>query len=188
MALVDIIKKIENDSESEASAIIAKAQQEADAIRQETKRHVSEAESEAEKTRERRAGRVREHILAKARHQAQFMHSSFKNDRIEDVFNGVAEKLIALSETDYARFIEKTLKKAPKGAEFYVAHERSKETKNILEKHGVDGKSITIAPEGALLGGYRAATKTEEYDASFVGLLQNLREQHKSRVAQELFS
>lgn len=188
MALVDIIKKIEADAESEAQSIVAQAKQESDTIRQEMNREVSHAENEAEKARKRRAARVREHLLARARHEAQFMYSSFQNERIEDVFIRVQEKLMGLSEADYTHFIEKTLKEVPTGAEFEVAHEREKETKKILEKHGVSAKDIHVASEGALLGGYRAATKTEEYDMSFVGLLQNLREQYKSRVAQELFS
>jgi len=188
MALVDIIKKIEADSESEAGALIAQAQQEADAIREESKKQLTALESEAEKTRTRRAGRVREHLLAKARHEAQFMHSSFKNDRIEGVFDSVKSKLLAMPEADYAHLVESSLKGMPKSATFQVAAEREKETKKILEKNGVSGASIETAPEGTLLGGFRALTKTEEYDASFTGLLKDLREQHKPRVAQELFS
>lgn len=190
MALADILEKIESDASQERDRILGEAEETVRGIENNAKKELEQFEAQAKINRERRATKVAERILSSARHKAKFIRESFKNSVIDAVFAEVRQKLIAISDDAYSTYVQQALLKigddAPH-AQYAVAEERADQTKKILVASGVPQNSITVHPEGTLLGGFVASTETKEFDFSFASLLKRVREEKEISVSKELF-
>ncbi|MDY0341232.1 MAG: V-type ATP synthase subunit E family protein [Coriobacteriia bacterium] len=105
MAIADIISRIEDDAQAEAGAIIAAAQERADA-KTAAARSGAERDATRIKTRGADAARVEaETLLANARLAARDAFLSARKELAEQVLAGVREALEVLPDDEYAAFI-----------------------------------------------------------------------------------
>ncbi len=112
MAIADIITRIEDDARAEAAAIVAAAQERADAL-------VAAARAEAErdaahiKARGAEVARIEaDTLLANARLAARDAMLQARTDLAEQVLEGVREALESLPEDEYAAFIAREIARA----------------------------------------------------------------------------
>ena len=190
MALSDIMNAITAEAEAELAAIAAARDAELAAIQAKAAEHTLTRTKAAEHDRQRRADKVAERILAKARHQASFITTGAVQAELTAVFTAVAEQLTALDTMSYTTYLEKQWATLPAAdatsGTFQIAAERADETQPFLIGKGVVPARITATP--GLQGGFVLTTATREYDCSFRGLLAHLTHTERVTVSQKLAS
>lgn len=187
MALADIISKIKSEAEREAEGIRAEARQEADRIR-------GNAEEEARKLRDTKhtanvsfAESSAMRISSNAAHRARLTREEKRVEVMRHVFEEARTLLENLSEKTHADFVQKKI--APllsKKGSVTVSAEREKETRDALAAAGYTGV-VTVAPKGALMGGFILETNDALYDYSFATLLVRAQEGSSAALARALF-
>jgi vacuolar-type H+-ATPase subunit E/Vma4 len=188
MALTDIINAITAEAEAELAAIAANRDTEVAAIQATLAEYTATKTAAAARDRQRRADKVAERILAKARHHASFITTGAVQAELEAVFAAAATQLAALDGTTYNTYLEKQWATLPAQdattGTYQVAAERAEETQAFLAAKGV--AAAHIVPASGLHGGFVLATSTREYDCSFRGLLTQLEHTERVTISQKL--
>lgn len=189
MALHDIIDKITSDAEREVKNILGAAETEVKAIERKGKHELEALTAEAEIARTRRASKVAERIMTKARHEAKMKQDESLRSLVDAVFEKVEEKLSQISDKKYHDFLEKNLKTLPheKGV-FHIAPEKEKETQEAIKKSSHKDSEIKVENKGALKGGFIFSTKDKEFDYSFRSLLQVLRREKEVEISKKIIA
>ncbi|MBS3903541.1 MAG: V-type ATP synthase subunit E [Anaplasmataceae bacterium] len=187
MALHDIIDKITSDAEREVKNILDAAEAEIKTIEKEAKKKLETIAAEAEITRTRRASKVLERIMTKARHEAKMRRDENLRSLVDGVFEKVEEKLSQIPDDKYHNFLEKSLKDLPneKGV-FYIAPEKEKETLEVIKKSSHKDSEIKIENEGTLKGGFVFSTRDREFDYSFTSLLRALCKEKEVEISNKI--
>lgn len=186
MALQDILQKLRSDTEAEIARITSACEHDIAEVKQKNDLYLVGRKNAATVDAERRANKVAERILSKARHQATFIETAAVQAELELVFKTVHTKLVALAPEAYEVYLAKQFATLPKlsHATYHVAAERADATTDFLHKNGVDKKDIETAT--GLLGGFVVATSDREYDYSFAGLLQKIRNEQAVAISKQL--
>lgn len=117
MALADIIKRIESDTESEAREIVSSAMAEADRLRQEATRVVTTAvEHELERVRTEVAESVRTRV-ATARLNGRDLVIGEKRAFIDRAIAGAISRIEELPDEDYAALLAREVAGVVRGGE-----------------------------------------------------------------------
>lgn len=186
MALPDIIEKLQSDATAEVANITAVAATEIESIKSKNEMVLKAQTEEAAGDRARRAEKVAERILAKARHQAAFIETAAIQAELEAVFSAAEKQLAGLPDDAYLSYLEKSFAELPKDdkATFVVAAEKKEATTDFLKKKGVDASAISETK--GLKGGFVMNTESREYDSSFTGLLNFLRTEKSVAISQSV--
>lgn len=187
MALTDIINTLKADAAKEIDAIATARDTEIAEIKAAFVAHTERRTKEAASDSQRRADKVAERILAKARHHASFIETGAVQAELEAVFAALKEQLLNLSAAEYRMYLDKqwaSLPTAVTDGTFLIATERAADTQAFLTEHGVAATAIT--PTTGLLGGFVLSTPTREYNHSFAGLLEHLASTKRVEISQQL--
>jgi len=190
MALQDILIKIRADGEADVQAIEAARDADLAAITNLNDNLVTERIKIGDEDASRRASKVAERILSKARHQVQIIAGNVEQKKLEAVFSAIATELSSLDQKSYEAFLTdqfSKLKLTDNGS-FVVAKSRGPATTAFLAANGIRPDSIKSESDNSLLGGFVYATDKQEFDCSFRGLLQNIRHRHAVEIAGKLIS
>lgn len=117
MALADILEQIAADAEAEAHEIVARAEEEAAAVRREAEKHAAERSARILAHAEAEARREAEAVLASARLRARDETLAAKQALIEEALWQVAAGIASLSPSRYARFVARRIVGAARGGE-----------------------------------------------------------------------
>ncbi len=196
MALDDIIKKIETDSQEKVNKFKAEAEAEANKILEaakkeaESKRHLilRKGEEEAERSRKR--------ILQIADLQARKVILSAKRQVISDTFEQARAKLDGMK--NYRDLIQKMLIAGVETGEEEVAIS-AKDRKHIdkklidsvnkdIQKQGKKGALTLAADDAPITGGFILRKGKVEMDFSFTSLIKSQKDELEIKVAEILFS
>ncbi len=187
MALNDIITTLNSDAAAEIAAIALARDTEIADIKATYIAYTEKRTREAVSDSQRRAEKVTERILAKARHQVTFITIGAIQSEIEAVFVEAQALLTNLSAEDYRIFLDRRFGELPHdkaGATYTIAVERAEETQRFLISNGVDATVIKTGT--GLIGGFIMSTATREYNHSFTGALDYLRTTQTVHISQQL--
>lgn len=187
MALQDIITTLTAEAEAEIAEIARSRDAEIANISAQLAAYTKTRTEEAAADRARRAEKVAERILAKARHQATFITTGGAEADVEAVFQAMETLLCDLPDANYRVFLSTKWNSLPANAatmSFKIAAERAEATEAMLRSHNVPSTAIT--PAAGLLGGFVAITDTLEIDCSFSGILKQLRQTDTILISQQL--
>jgi V/A-type H+-transporting ATPase subunit E len=196
MAIEDIIKKIESDSEGKANNLKAGAEAEAKKILDRAKEEAKEKKCTILKKGEEEAERVCRRILQIADLEVRKIILSAKRQVISDAFEQVRNRLEELK--NYQDLVCKMLLAGVEtGDEEVVISARDSnriDQKFInsintqLQKQGKKG-SLTLAKEKApITGGFVLRRGKVEIDNSFSSLIKSQKDELEIKVAEILFS
>lgn len=148
MAIADIITRIEDDARAEAAAIVAAAQEHADAF---VAAAQTEAEREAAHIRARGADVARveaDTLLANARLAARDAMLQAKKDLAERVLENVREAVESLPDDEYAAFIAReTARAAVPGQRVLVAPADAGRLSELQSRLDTLGVNVTVSGE-----------------------------------------
>lgn len=186
MALQDILDRLKSDAKAEIAAINSARDLEIENLKKKAETETTKRSEVAMSDRERRADKVAERILSKARHQASFIETSAVQTELEAVFSEVSKMLSSLNDSDYTSYLEQSFTSLPKAktTQFFVAKEKEDATTSFLTKKGVS--SDAIKSKDGLLGGFVMNTTDREYDYSFVGLIKTLRDTKSVEISKRI--
>ncbi len=187
MALQDIINTLTAEAEAEIAAIALERDTEVAHITAQLESYTNERTTAAATDRARRAEKIAERILAKARHQAAFIATGGAQQAVEVVFAEIEQLLRTLPEADYQAFLAAQWHALPTltgTIRFKVAEERLDTTRTFLLSQGVAESAIT--PVTGLYGGFVVETDTHEVDCSFAGILRTTRLTDTVHISQQL--
>lgn len=187
MALQDIISTLTAEAEAEIATIQLNRDTEVARITAQLESYTKDRTAAAAAERARRAEKVAERILAKARHQAAFILTGGAQQAVESVFTEIEKCLCNLSAPEYQSFLAgqwRTMPTVTGTVRYVVATEREETTRAFLLSHGVAESAISSAP--GLQGGFIAETDTHEIDCSFTGTIQSIRDTATVHISQQL--
>lgn len=188
MALQDIIQKIRSDGAADVQAIEDTRDAELATIASLRDEAMAKRNKVAGFDTARRATKVAERLLSKARHQIQLIAGSAERAKLEAVFGAIKDELTTLDGRSYETFLDKQLNGLPatSGGRFLVAKATAQVTKTFLASKGVPLDAIETETENNLLGGFVFMTDKQEFDCSFQGLLRNIRDHQAVEIAHKL--
>lgn len=187
MALSNIIEALNRDAAEEIALIAAERDTEIARITADYETYVAKHTAETAHDRERRSSKVAERILAKARHQANFITTGAIEKELEAVFSTAKTELLSIDTPTYLNFLEKQwqgLTPVTNEMSFLVAEERAEVTTDFLIQKGV--APSTIDTLSGLLGGFIVSTDTREFDHSFKGILAQLKTTQAVAISKQL--
>lgn len=196
MALDDIIKKIEADSEEEVNRLKTHAEAEAEKLLEKAKEKAEGKRRVILKRGEEEAERIRKRILQIADLDVRKIILTAKRQVITDVFEQARKKL-----EDAENYRDLFSKMLPSGVEtgdeevLISARDKKRIDQNLidsvnseLKKQGKKGK-LTLAKEDASIsGGFILRKGKIEIDGSFSSLIKSQRDELEIRVGKILFS
>lgn len=197
MSFDDILKKIKEDAEEEASRIL----KEADARSREI---IEEAEKEAlDKSRkdllkaETEAEEEKRRILALERLEARRSLLMAKQEAVDEVYAEVLERLRNLSDDEYLSFVRKSVLEAVEtgeetllispGDRERIPPEFLEELNSELEKRGLPGSLKVEVLDTDLDGGVMLRGEGTETNLTFSQILESVKEEVEPRVIAVLF-
>ena len=196
MALDDIIKKIEADSEEKINKLKADAEAEANKILEAAKKEAEDKRHSILKKGEEEAERNRKRILQIADLQARKIILSAKRQVISDTFEQARAKLDGMK--NYRDLIQKMLVAGVETGEEEVAisaKDRKHIDKKLIDSVNKDiqnqGKkgALTLAKDDApISGGFILRRGKVEMDYSFTSLIKSQKDELEIKVAEILFS
>jgi len=188
MALNDILQKITSDAETEVKNILDEARKEEHSLVKDAQKKEQDFQAQADIAKERHASKVYGRIITKARHAVKIKEDENLRQLIDKVFETVSEKICSLPTNKYEELVEKNLKSLPHDARgiFYIAPEKEKETRTLIEKSSLKKNSIKTVEQKTLLGGFIFETEDREFDYSLRSLLADLRKQKEIEISQRI--
>jgi vacuolar-type H+-ATPase subunit E/Vma4 len=186
MALQDILQKLRSDTEAEIAQITLACESDCAEVLKKNELYFVNRTHAATVDCERRASKVAERILSKARHQATFIETAAVQADLELVFLTLQQQLLELPPADYSNYLEARFASLPSlnEAMYQVASERAEVTTEFLVKKGI--ATSAIQPTSGLLGGFIVATDDREYDFSFTGLLKKIRTEQSVEISKQV--
>jgi len=191
VALADILTRIDVDSGSEAVAILAAAQERADAMLTDATTRAEAHRAEVAAAAQAAAGREADTIVVNARLAARDTAVAARRALLDEALTAAADALAALPDSEYARFIAGCISKAARGGETLSFGSRDAARRDLVvaELGRIAPQlSLQVADEpapferGALLAGDRVRA-----DLSLASLVEERREELEMAVARTLF-
>jgi len=197
MSFDDILKKITEDAEEEASRMMLEAEVRAGGIIEEAEKEASEksrkdllrAEAETEEERRR--------IMALERLEARRSLLMAKQEAVDEVYVKVLESLYNLSDDEYLGFVrrsvmetvetgEETLLISPNDRE-RITPEFLGQLNSELEKRGLPGSLKMEIVDSDLDGGVMLRGEGTEVNLTFAQILESIKEEVELEVIAILF-
>lgn len=189
MALKDILQKIEADATLEIKAVQDEAAATVATITATSDATYETAVAEGQSMVERRASKITERIISRARHNVQFIEEGIKRTHLDGIFTAFKSKLEAMSDVEYAKFVDlKFSQLVSTDGTFTVGGPREAETRAQLIKQGVKADAIKNSPEKTISGGFIFSTNETEQDFSFERIVEIARNTEELTVSHTLFS
>ncbi len=173
MALEDILKKIQEEAQTESAQIIADAEKEKTALLSKVQEKVREFNRNAKISIEKQAKNIQQQILVPARQQAKNIILEKKQKQLEDFFSRIFESYLQMDKKTYEKAITNLSKSLPK----------SEKTKNLL------AKSVeNFAANNRASAGFIFSDGKINYDLRFDSIFKEIRENSGNKISQILFS
>lgn len=196
MALDDIIKKIETDSQQKIDKLKAGAETEASQIIERAKKEAEDKRHSILRKGEEEAERNRKRILQIADLEARKIILSAKRDVISDTFEQARQKLDGME--NYSDLIQKMLLAGVETGEEEVvvsADDKKKigskliaSVNSELKIQGKKGKLSLAKDDAPITGGFILRRGKVEMDSSFTSLIKSQKDELEIKVAEILFS
>lgn len=196
MALADILDRIAADAEAEARAIIARAEEEAAALRREAQKLASERSARILAESEAQARGSAEAMSAAARLQARDASLAAKQALIGEALDAIAEGIVGLPPERYARFVARRIVAVARGDEQVLVAEADRErlagladaVAQAAREAGRDGIALRFSDEPAPVAhGVVLRGERDSVDLSVEGLVSAERDRLVSKLAAMLF-
>jgi vacuolar-type H+-ATPase subunit E/Vma4 len=184
MALSDIFKKIEKETEEKIKKIEEEAKKEIEKIER-------KYQEEIEKRREKILNSVKEDVEKKIKHEEIKLSLETRNlilmkkrEILDNLYQEILEELSKIDDKKYFDLILKLLKDCPDEGEIMPAKNREKITEEAIKKLN---KKLVIKKSLPIKGGFIFSSKNLEIDDSFENLIRIIREKTEIEVAKILF-
>ncbi|MDY6796461.1 MAG: V-type ATP synthase subunit E [Actinomycetota bacterium] len=197
MSFDDILKKIEEDSEAEASRIIREAESRARDILREAELEAGEKSGVELRKAEAEAEEEKRRILAMERLEVRRRLLMAKQEAVDEVYRQVLTRMRELADEDYLALVRKTILEAVEtGTETVVISPQDREriTPDFLREldSELDGRSLSgsLSLEIAdvdLEGGVLLKGEGTEVNCTFAQLLDAVKEEMEPKVMALLF-
>ena len=190
MALADIVRRIERDTEAEVAAIVAAAQESADRLIESAKRNAEKASKSLVDRARIEAEEEASLRIAGARLRGRDRLLAEKRVLVDRVFVRARAALLDLPDEEYARLLAQDIASAARGGEDVMlgaedAERLQSHLPGALESLGCDAKVVeepASLSRGALLLGDRM-----QVEVSVDSLMAARREEYEALVADRLF-
>lgn len=186
MALIDILKKIEEETGLKVSEINKEAELKIREIEKEADRKIKDREEEIKKETEKNAKRIIDQSRFENEQETKGLILKKKHQIIDEVFFRVLEKLKNLDKAAYEESLSKLygeIQDSGKGS-IYVASKRQEETKFFFE-----GKKVNVGGIVESVGGFVYKSPDVEIDNTFESLInKDVREKTEMEIINFLFS
>jgi len=194
MAIEDILKKIEEETEAECEKILAEARAEADRIEKEYRKKAEELKKELFEKAEARAKEEEKRLLVNEQLALRKALLSKKGELLEKVYSTAKEKIRALPEKEYLEIISGlVLSSAISGTEELVVPQSQGELfsesflKSLNDRFGNGAKFAISQESGEFDWGVILREKQREIDLTLDVIFAQIIEKIESRIAEVLF-
>ncbi|MFH1508809.1 MAG: V-type ATP synthase subunit E family protein [bacterium] len=184
MALKNVIEKISQDANTEASKNIKEAGLQADKILQ-----VADKKSEMIRTKVLEQGRVKADKIHEQAVSAAVMWErneilKSKQKTLQEVYEELSAKMQNLSDEEHKQLLSKLLKGLPTEGEIVATKKSQSLLRDLVSQAGLNLASETIAGDG----GFMYRSDEIDIDQRFESVLKSLREETEAGAANKLFN
>tara|TARA_B100000508_G_scaffold74109_1_gene57690 strand:+ start:917 stop:1486 length:570 start_codon:yes stop_codon:yes gene_type:complete len=182
-----LIKKIKQEAEAKAEAILAVAATEVEAIERETKSAVAVIEAEQKTALEKEKSHRELVAVSKAKQAGNIALQQAKRSHIDSVFSEAHASIIGLSGSEYVAFFkakaEVILPEKVEAAAVKAPADKSSETAEILKSFGV---SANVEADNSIDAGFILKTTDGVYDVTLRRLFAENRESLEMEVVNKI--
>ena len=189
-----ITARIETDAKAEVAEILREAEEKAAAIREQYKAQAAAEAKAAEAAGKEAAQRQTERLESAAQMEAKKRLLAAKQACLNEAFSKAQEKLLALSEGEYAQLLARMAVKAAKTGKEEIllsAKDRKRVGEQVVSKANALGKGMALAlgkETRDMAGGLILRDGSVEINCAFETQMRVLRESMASDVAALLFA
>lgn len=197
MALEDILRKIRQDAEAEAAAILAEAQAQKEAALAQGKARAESAAERIGAAGMAAAEEARRRELASASVEVRRLVLSAKQDALEQVFDQALTRLADMGDREYGQLLSRlAAEAAATGDELIIVSARDRgrlgeewlaATNAKVEQRGLPGKLAFADGTRDIRGGLVLQSGDVEVNCSFERTLASLRDGLEPMIAAMLF-
>ncbi|MFH1401396.1 MAG: hypothetical protein ABIG40_00255 [Parcubacteria group bacterium] len=186
MALADILKKIEEETELKVSQTKKEAELKLKEIEEEGNKNIKNRQEQVKKEAERNAEKIITRARFENEQEAQGLILKKKHQIVDEVFSRALEKLGDLDGVAYEEFLGKLYREIPDSSRgsIHVASKREEETKKFFSK-----KNVPVGGIIESIGGFVFKSPDMEIDNTFESLIKrDVWEKTEMEIIDFLFS
>ncbi len=190
MSVEAITEKILNDTEKQCQAITKETEKSLKNIEKELETGLKDLEDKYHQKMEEIKNKNIEKVTSNAESQVKKMIETEKRDQLDSIFKETFNYLTSLSEKEYSEILVKLLKNLPllemKEIKVSVPEERVKESKEAFDKLNIQVSKLET--DKNIKAGAIINEENFRYDIRFEYLLDQIQENHETKVARMLFA